>query len=1053
MKKNASIKPDISFYYGLPNQSAAGYFAFKKYISAGKNLLYLTAQDPELFENALEEFTSAQAVSLICFPEQKTGQMAALHALLSSGKKPFALCAQYADWAAPLPAPQDFKANTFTVKRGDTLRRGDLLDILQHRGYTREDYTEIPGQYAVRGSVVDIFPPGQNRPLRLYFAGNRVETISSFDIDTQNTKERKDEAVIVPLAFEREPATLADYVQEAQYIFDEPPQDFDFTQYPGAAVLTQLPTHTGANCNLKANIEFNANFKLLDAEAASLQRQGIQVTITCLNRGELDRLSELMQDYEHLKNLPVKISPLTQGFYSPDEKFALITSSEILNRRYRASSVLKHFDVQGAQKVRFKELRPGDYVVHQNHGIGKYLGLEIMDKEENPTDCLIIEYRRGSKLYVPMYDFKRVQKYIGAGGKAPALSALGGITWKEVKKRVKEEAQKTAKEILHMEALRQAAGGEALPGDPRIEEEFADSFPYVQTLGQTQAIEDVLRDLSRNRPMDRVLVGDVGFGKTEVAMRAALHTVMSGKQVMMLAPTTILVDQHCKTFRKRMAGFPVNIQMLCRFQTKREQKEIIQQIKDGVCDIIIGTHRLLSKDIGFKDLGLVIIDEEHRFGVKQKEKIKAKSAGVHTLMLSATPIPRTLNQSLSALRDISLIDTPPRGRTPIKTVVTAWNNELAAAAITQELARGGQIYYVYNSVQSMESRYLFLKRLVPQARICMAHGQMKESDLEQTLWDFNNGKYDILLASTIIESGLDISNANTLIVENAQNFGLAQLYQLRGRIGRGDKKAYCYLFHPDWLLRQTPAPQENTYAQLLAMPYKAPQEKDPTEEAKKRLAALMEFSDLGSGFKLALRDMEIRGAGELLGVKQHGYVNEVGLSLYCDLVANEVKKLKGEPVKRQIRATVNLPLAAYIPPDYLPDDSERLKYYKELMSADEQRAQTILDKLADLAGPVPPELQNLNRVLQLSRRAGLIKIYHVEFAYGALDLLFTNDFKMPPDLPSRVLEKYGPQVQFIKSRNGDGIRIRLSKEADPVTETERAISFFENLLLSQNAIV
>lgn len=1043
--------PDVSFYYGLPNQSAAGYFAAKKYLSENKNVLYLTADDPDGFAAALEEF-AAPKTNIISFPEQKTGQMAALHTLLT-GPRPYAVAAQYADWAVPLPSPQDLQANTFTVKRGDTLRRADLLDILHHRGYEREDYTEIPGQYAVRGSVVDVFPPGQSRPLRLYFAGNRVETISSFDIDTQNTKERKDDAVIIPLKFDHEPAALADYVQDAQYVFDEPPKDFDFAQYPGSAVLTLLPTHTGVNCDLKANIEFNANFNLLDAEAASLAKQGMQVTVTCLNRGELDRLSELMADYPHLKNVPLKISPLTRGFYSPGEKFALITSGEILNRRYRASSVLKNFDVEGAQKVRFKELRPGDYVVHQNHGVGKYLGLEIMDKEENPTDCLIIEYRRGSKLYVPMYDFKRVQKYIGAGGKAPTLSALGGAAWKDVKKRVKEEAQKAAKEILRMEALRQAAGGQALHGEERIEEEFADSFPFTLTAGQTQAIEDVLRDLSRARSMDRVLVGDVGFGKTEVAMRGALHAAMSGKQVMMLVPTTLLAAQHYKTFAKRMAGFPVNVQMLCRFQTKKEQKEIIQQVKDGVCDIIIGTHRLLSKDIGFKDLGLVIIDEEHRFGVKQKEKIKAKSAGVHTLMLSATPIPRTLNQSLSSLRDISLIDTPPRGRTPIKTVVTAWNNELAAAAITQELARGGQVYYVYNSVQSMESRYLFLKRLVPEARICMAHGQMKESDLEQTLWDFNNGKYDILLASTIIESGLDITNANTLIVENAQNFGLAQLYQLRGRIGRGDTKAYCYLFHPDWLFKKAPEPEEDTYKQLLAMPYKAPNEKDPTEEAKKRLAALMEFSDLGSGFKLALRDMEIRGAGELLGVKQHGYVNEVGLSLYCDLVANEVKKLKGEKVERQIRATVNLPLAAYIPPDYLPDDSERLKYYKELMGADERRAQQILDKLADLAGPVPPELVNLNRMLQLSRRAGLIKIYHVEYAYGALDLLFTSDFKMPADLPARVLEKYGARTHFIKSKNGDGVRLTVSKGADPVQEAQEAVTFFESILKPQNAIV
>lgn len=1043
--------PEIPVFYGLPNSGAAGYFAAQKYLSAAQSLVYLTATDPEDMAAALQQFAPAGTPVLV-FPEQKIGQMAVLHKLLS-GAAPYALCARYADWSTPLPAPDVFRARTFLVSHGATLRRGDLLDTLQNLGYQREDYAEIPGQYAARGSVVDVFPPGQARPLRLYFAGNRVETLSTFDPDSQNTAAHADQAVLLPLQFEQEPATLADYTSGAQFVWDNPPAQWDLQARPGAVVFTSLPTHAGVNCNFKANISFQANFQLLDREVASLQKQGLHPVITCLNRGEADRLGDLMQDYAHLKDLPLLISPLAHGFYHPEEKVSFITSGEILNRRYRPAAVLKNAELENAQRVRFKELRPGDYVVHQQHGIGKYLGLEIMDKDENPTDCLILQYRRGSKLYVPMYDFKRVQKYIGAGGKPPALSALGGTAWKDIKKRVKEEAQKTAREILLLEARRRAAGTQALPGDERMEKEFADSFPFTLTAGQAQAVEDVLQDLSRPQPMDRVLVGDVGFGKTEVAMRAALHTVLSGKQVLMLVPTTILADQHYKTFTKRLAGFPVQVHMLCRFQSKAEQKQIIQQTQDGVCDILIGTHRLLSKDITFKDLGLVIIDEEHRFGVKQKEKIKAKSTGVHTLLLSATPIPRTLNQSLSSLRDISLIDTPPRGRTPIKTVVTAWSNELAGAAITQELARGGQIYYVYNSVQSMESRYLFLKQLVPQARICMAHGQMKESELEQTLWDFNQGKYDILLASTIIESGIDITNANTLIVENAQNFGLAQLYQLRGRIGRGDKKAYCYLFHPDWLFKKPAPAEENTYSQLLAMPYRPPREKDPTEEAKKRLAALMEFSDLGSGFKLALRDMEIRGAGQLLGVKQHGSAHEVGLSLYCDLVAAEVKKLKGEPVQRQIRATVNVPLAAYIPPDYIPDDSDRLKYYKELMSADAARTQRILAQLADWAGPTPPELTNLCRVLQLSRRAGLLKIYQLEYVREALDFWFTRDFRMPPDLPARLLAQYGPRLQFVKTHHADGVRLQVPPGADPVQEAERILTFFETLLPAQNAIV
>lgn len=1040
-----STTTKISVFYGLPNVGAEGYFAFKNYVSAGKNICYLTAADPEDFTDALQEF-AAKSVELIAFPENKMGQMAALYRLLQS-QKPFVLSARYKDWALPCPDAAEFKQKIITLCPGDTLRREEFLNRLHEYGYNREDYTEIPGQYAVRGSVVDVFSPGNELPVRLYFAGNRIESIRSFDPDTQNTRATYDQFVLLPLQFEKEKASLADYVQQTQFILSNPAPDFKYADFSQAAVFSTMPTHSGQNCNFKANIAFNANFQLLDQEVAALQKQGLRPVITCLNRGEMDRLSDLMEQYEHLRQLPLKISPLPAGFYNLEEKVSFITSGEILNRRYRTSSLLKQVSIENAQKVRFKELRPGDYVVHQNHGIGKYLGLEIMDKEENPTDCLIIQYRRGSKLYVPMYDFKRVQKYISAGGKVPALSALGGTGWKEIKKRVKEEAQKTAREILKLEAQRQAAGGQALAGDERMEKEFADSFPFMLTAGQEQAIQDVLKDLSRGRSMDRVLVGDVGFGKTEVAMRGALHAVMSGKQVMMLVPTTILADQHYKTFTKRMAGFPVNIQMLCRFQTKAEQKAIVQQVKSGLCDIVIGTHRLLSKDIAFHDLGLVIIDEEHRFGVKQKEKIKAKSFGVHTLMLSATPIPRTLNQSLSSLRDISLIDTPPRGRTPIKTVVTAWNNELAIAAISQELGRGGQVYYVYNSVQSMESRYLFLKKLLPHARICMAHGQMNEHDLEQTLWDFNNGKYDILLASTIIESGIDITNANTLIVENAQNFGLAQLYQLRGRIGRGDKKAYCYLFHPDWLFKKSETQQADNYAELLAIPhYKAPMEKDPTEEAKKRLAALMEFSDLGSGFKLALRDMEIRGAGELLGVKQHGYANEVGLSLYCDLVANEVKKLKGENTQRPIRATVNLPVAAYIPPDYLPDDAERLKYYKELMGADAQQAGQILHRLEDFAGPLPQEILHLNRVLQLSRRAGLLHIFHVEYAQNALELLFVRDFQMPPDLPARLLAQYAERLQFIKTHHGDGLRIMLPAGQDATSYAEQIIAFLEQLL-------
>ncbi|MBP5617132.1 MAG: DEAD/DEAH box helicase [Elusimicrobiaceae bacterium] len=1031
-------------YYGLPNLAAKAYFICRHILSAHPTTLFVSQQELDDFDCAGEEFAT-QGTQVLSFPSTDTGQMNFLHQLLTSHKNCL-ISASYEDLSTPLPDPQDLQNKTRTLSRGDTLRRQDLLDLLETLGYTRDDYAETPGQYAARGSVVDIFCLNHPQPVRLYFAGNRIEAISLFDVDTHNTSSHLDQALLLPLAFEQKTAVLADYLKQAFYVFDEPGADFDITAFSQGALFTLLPSAQGTDCHLRANLPTHGNTSLLAQEAKRLEQKKIHITVCCLNRGELDRLSEFLQEFDVFSRAEFKISPLTQGFIDEENKLAFICSNEIFNRRFNTHHALKRLDIAQAKRVRFKELQTGDYVVHQDYGIGRYLGLQVMNATENPTDCLALEYRRGSRLYVPMYDFKKVQKYISAGGKRPTLAVLGGTRWKETKQHVKEEAQKAAKEILKLEALRQATPAPVTPGDARIEQEFADSFPYELTPGQQQAIADTLHDLDLSKPMDRVLVGDVGFGKTEVAMRAALKVALSGKQVMVLVPTTILADQHYKTFSKRLAGFPLQVRMLCRFQTAKEQKTVIQELKNGVCDIIIGTHRLLSKDIAFKELGLVIIDEEHRFGVKQKDKIRAASSGVHCLMLSATPIPRTLNQSLSSLRDISLIDTPPRGRTPIKTVVTAWSEELAGAAISQELARQGQVYYVYNTVRDMQERLDFLRKLVPQARICMAHGQMNEKELEQTLWDFNQGKYDVLLASTIIESGIDITNANTLIVEDAHHFGLAQLYQLRGRIGRGNQKAYCYLFHPDWLFKNNPA-EDNNYKELAAVYLKDKPTVDPTAEAKERLAALMEFGELGSGFRLALRDMEIRGAGDLLGVRQHGYVNEVGLSLYCDLVAAEVKKLKGQAPLRKLQAKVNLPLTCFIPPDYLPDEAERLKTYKELMGADRARTAAILARLADQCGPVPPEIHNLVQIIELANQAGNLGIYQLDWIAPALELSFIRHFVMPEELPQALLTHYGAdKVQFLRAKNGYGLRLECSPNTAPLHFAQQALTFLETLL-------
>ena len=1041
------MKQDSPFlhYYGLANQAAKAYFICRHFLKKDTPVVFVSEAEPDDFETAAQTFLPPQA-QLLTFPSSPAGQSNFLYQLLQSSASQQLISASYESLQTPLPAKTDFQSRVHIIHTGDILRRKELADRLEELGYTREDYAEAPGQYALRGSVADIFCLNQSKPLRLYFAGNRIESISTFDLDTRSTLATQEQAVLLPLRFEQTPATLADYLPHAFYVFDEPVQLSEPTEQ--AVVFTTLPQ--GPNdiqAQLKANLSFGNNRELLAQEVQRLCRQQFRVTISCLNRAELDRMTEFLED-PVFKQVHFDLLPLTQGFIDESAKQAFITSNEIFNRRFSMPRALKNLDIENAKRIRFKELAVGDYLVHRDHGIGRYCGLEIVQNAGNPVECLSIEYRNESRLYVPMYDFKKIQKYISAGGKKPALATLGGTRWKEAKQHVKEEAQKAAKEILRLEALRQATPAPATPGDKRMEQEFADSFPYELTPGQQQAITEISRDLDQVKPMDRVLVGDVGFGKTEVAMRAALKVALSGKQVMVLVPTTLLADQHYKTFTKRMAGFPVNVRMLCRFQTAQEQKQVIAELKNGLCDIIIGTHRLFSKDIHCKALGLVIIDEEHRFGVKQKEKIRSLTAGVHGLMLSATPIPRTLNQSLSSLRDISLIDTPPRGRTPIKTVVTAWNEELAAAAIQQELARGGQVYYVYNSVRDMHERLDFLRKLVPQARICMANGQMKEQELEQTLWDFNQGRYDVLLASTIIESGLDITNANTLLVEDAQDFGLAQLYQLRGRIGRGDHKAYCYFFHPAWLFKKD-EPQDN-YADLAACYWHPSAGKDSSSQAKERLAALMEFGDLGSGFRLALRDMEIRGAGDLLGVRQHGYVNEVGLTLYCDLVAAEVKKLKGQPVEKQLQAKINLPVTAFIPPDYLPDEAERLKTYKELMGADAAQTSAILNRLKDHCGPIPQEIITLTNLISLSNRAGKLGIYQIDWADPALEVFFTKHFSMPAHLPQALLEHYGTdRLQFLHIKQGYGLRIICPQTSTPLACTQELLAFLNTLYAVQ----
>jgi transcription-repair coupling factor (superfamily II helicase) len=1061
---------------GLPNTAAKAFFALSRFPGGA----VFCARGEEEVSSFLE---SAQALAqiigkappaIIHFGEERLSRSVATGELAKTNGPVF-IGASFDSLHMPAEDPAAFAGETKTISRRYNVRRAELCAWLEKAGYERAEFVERHGEYAVRGAVMDIFPPALQKPARIFLAADQVESIRVFDIETQNTGLFLD-ALELPPCRKATGETPLYKILEGKYPFildstapaaegaAEPPRP------ENAVEIRPLPPDgSGEDFGAQRNIPFNSDINLVLRETQRLRGLGMRVIISCLNRGELERVEELFGRQNAGPEFTV--AKLREGFYSRAANIAIITSGDIFSRKYTGGALLKKFDSTNAKRIRFKDLKAGDFVVHETYGIARYLGLRALEPDGSPAagnspdavDCLLLEYKNGHKLFVPLADFAKVQKFVGAEGTAPRLAALGGKAWNEVKARVKKGVEEAAKEILKMEAERAASQAPVLGGETHMEREFADSFPYEETPDQTKAINSILADLELPKPMDRVLAGDVGFGKTEVAMRGALRCALSGGQVAVVVPTTVLAAQHYRTFKERFAGFPITIAMLCRFQTAAEQKKIIADMRSGACDIVVGTHRLLSKDISFKRLSLCIVDEEHRFGVRQKEKIKRLIKGAHTLMMSATPIPRTLYQAMSSLREISVIETPPSGRMPISTRVTPWDDKIAAAALREELARGGQVYYVHNRVRTLASRMEYLQKLVPEARFVCAHGQMDGETLEQAMWDFFNRKYDVLLASTIIESGLDMPEVNTLIVEDAQNFGLSQLYQLRGRIGRGDKKAFCYLFYPQWLEQikkdgSVPAVRADIPGdfEMEEGPRRGRRKKNKplktraemTEEACKRLSALMEFCDLGSGFRLAMRDLEIRGAGELLGLRQHGFINEVGLSLYCELLNSEVRKLRGNAAPQTVLASFDAPVQAHIPPDYLPDDNERLNWYRRLLGADGTNADTLLAQLEDLCGPAPQSVRNITEIMKLRHRAAKAGVRHMEFNDGTMDIYFRKDSPPPPDVIARLMARYSGEISFMQSQLGDGVRIAprqpSAQKADALKCAAEAVSFLKS---------
>ena len=710
---------------------------------------------------------------------------------------------------------------------------------------------------------------------------------------------------------------------------------------------------------------------------------------------ELLDANEIISEYkENLKYseisngiaVRIMVGNLNQGYESYEAKILVIVANELISiekrKRRRASKLFNE-----AEKIIFSELKPGDYVVHRIHGIGQFVGVNTIVTDKTTKDYIKIKYKNDDMLYVPTDQLDNVKKYIGGGESLPKINRLGSKEWENTKERVKKNLREVARELIELYAKRQKSKGYAFSKDTPWQQEFENSFMYQETDDQLRCIDEIKKDMEMQKPMDRLLCGDVGYGKTEVAMRAAFKAVMDQKQVAYLVPTTILADQQYKTFKERMKDFPINLEVLNRFKTKKQQQEIIKKLKLGEIDIVIGTHRLLSKDVEFKDLGFLIIDEEHRFGVKDKEKIKEYKNSIDVLTMTATPIPRTLHMSIVGIRDMSIIYEPPQNRKPVQTYVLEYDEEVVREAITKELERGGQVFYLFNNVEGIEKKANEILRLVPEAKVAYAHGKMTGNELENIMLDFINGETNVLVCTTILESGIDIPNANTIIVENADRLGLAQLYQIRGRVGRSDVQAYAYI----------------TYKR----------DKMLSEVADKRLKAMKEFTEFGSGFKIAMRDLEIRGAGSLLGEIQSGHLEQVGYDTYCDLLDQVVKEMKDIPQEEEEKdVQIDLNVSSYIPDEYISESSQKIKIYQDIaLCRNESDIQNVIDEMIDIYGEIPDEVENLINIARIKILAKKLYIFRIQQKANGVVFSFEGD-RFNFEIVDKLIKEYRNKIKF-----------------------------------------
>ncbi|MBB6455248.1 transcription-repair coupling factor (superfamily II helicase) [Salirhabdus euzebyi] len=1010
-----------------------------------------------------------------------------------------------------LPSVEQWEKAQLFFRVGESIPLEDYTQSLIQLGYRREDMITSPGEFSIRGGIIDIYPLTSEHPIRIELFDNEVDSIRHFDSDTQRSFSEKFEEITIGPAnemiltdedftrghqrleqvlkhslkkmkngsakeelienieydlerlrngerykemykyislFYEKPASLVDYLpsnglvvidemsrveetagkldhEEAEWyrslleqnrVVRDLPMSFDWHALQNKLQHTQrlylsvflrhIPnTHPEnlVNFSCRQMQQFHGQMNLLKNELQRWEKGNFSVIIVAPNQKRVEKVQSVLEDYEMnaIEASPDRALPISTpiiiegqisgGFELPLFRVAVITEQELFKKQ--STRPKRKQKVSNAERIKsYQELKVGDYVVHTNHGIGKYIGIETLELNGIHKDYMLIKYSGDDKLFVPIDQIDLVQKYVGSEGKEPKLYKLGGTEWKKVKKRVQASVEDIADDLIKLYAEREAAKGYAFSPDSDLQREFEAAFSYQETEDQLRCIEEIKNDMVRERPMDRLLCGDVGYGKTEVAIRAAFKAVLDNKQVALLVPTTILAQQHFETFQERFQDFGLNIGLLSRFRSRKQQNKTLEDLEKGLVDIVIGTHRILSKDVKYKDLGLLIIDEEQRFGVKHKEKIKQLKTNVDVLTLTATPIPRTLHMSMLGVRDLSVIETPPENRFPIQTYVIEYNPSFIREAIEREMSRGGQVFFLYNRVDNIERIADEIDSLVEDARVTYAHGQMNESQLENVMLDFLEGHYDVLVSTTIIETGVDIPNVNTLIVYDADKMGLSQLYQLRGRVGRSNRVAYAYFTHQ--------------------------QDKVLTEVAEKRLQAIKEFTELGSGFKIAMRDLSIRGTGNLLGAEQHGFIDSVGFDMYSQMLSETIEAKKQGKTYEEIKpfeVEISLDMDAYIPSAYISDEKQKIDMYKRFQTIDKlEDVFDLQDELMDRFGEFPEEVENLIQISKIKLYAKKERIESIFEQKMKIELLMEGEESLRVDGAKlfEMANEYGHLIQL-----------------------------------------